>query len=48
MKDTTMKHAHTLITILLLTFCFSVPVSAAPLVKDGKATAALAQMLPPK
>ena len=34
-----MKHAPTLLTILLLTLCISVPTSATPIVKDGKAMA---------
>ena len=34
-----MKPRLTLFPSLLLTFCFSGPLSAAPLVKDGKATA---------
>lgn len=39
MKDITMKGTATPLTLLLLTFCLSAPVSAAPIVKDGRATA---------
>ena len=34
-----MKDTPKLLTLLLLTFCSSAPLSAAPIVKDGKATA---------
>ena len=34
-----MKYTFTLCAILLPAYCFSVPLSAAPIVKNGKATA---------